>query len=207
MENDSLKFDPNTYTRTMKKADVFVIFLTLLILNADARPILAFYQAKRYPKSFSAKVKSLYQVERKTLMKINVDSLVDLDKKRNKNPKGSTPLQFAVAEKVGFNLNNSGQWDNLSNGRIWRLRIYSPGALSHNIEINHFTIPAGAELWIYNPTHKNVAGPFTSQDGSLRRSLWTPIIEGDEIVIEVFIPAGAYQAVVEISTVNKGYRN
>jgi lysyl endopeptidase len=36
--------------------------------------------------------------------------------------------------------------------------------------------------------------------------LWTPVIEGDEIVVEVFVPSGASQPAIEIGKVNQGYR-
>ena len=178
------------------------VMILVLIL-----PVSGCAQANEAPKSFSLQVQSLNQVDRKTLMKVNVDSLLTEDQKRGKNPKDASPLRFAVTEEVVFNLNNSGTWENLSDGRVWRLRIYSPGALSHNLGITRFTVPKGVKLWIYNPTRKYVEGPYTSRDSSPGGSLWTPIIVGNEIVIELFMPAGALQPEVEIGKVNKGYRN
>lgn len=51
-----------------------------------------------------------------------------------------------------------------------------------------------------------MAGPYTTHDRSNKGSLWTPIIKGDEIVVELFVPAGVSRPVVLISKVNKGYR-
>jgi hypothetical protein len=51
-----------------------------------------------------------------------------------------------------------------------------------------------------------VEGPYTSRHRSRSGSLWTPIIEGDEILVEVFVPTGVSQPFVEIGKVNYGYR-
>ena len=67
-------------------------------------------------------------------------------------------------------------------------------------------MPEGAKLWIYDPAHKHVEGPYTARHRSHLGSLWTPIIEGDEIVVEVFVPTGVPQPVVEIGKVNQGFR-
>ncbi len=170
-------------------------------------PVPGFAQTDEEPKSFSLQDKPLNQVDRKTLMKVNADSLLAEDQKRGKSPQRPGPLRFAVTEDVAFDLNNSGTWQNLPDGRLWRLRIHSPGAVSHNLGITRFALPEGVKLWIYNPTRKHVEGPYTSRDRSHRGSLWTPIIVGDEIVVELFVPTGASQPVVEIGKVNKGYRS
>ena len=170
-------------------------------------PVFGFAQTGEEPKSFSLQGQSLNQVDRKILTKVNVDALLAEDQKRGRSPERPEPLRFAVAEEVAFNPENSGTWQNLPAGRLWRLRIHSPGALSHNLGIVRFEIPEGAKLWIYNPTREHVERPYTSRDRSNKGDLWTPVIEGDEIVIELFVPTNALRSVVEIGKVNRGYRN
>jgi lysyl endopeptidase len=116
------------------------------------------------------------------------------------------PQRFAVAANVAFTLKNSGTWQTLRDGRLWRLRIHSPGAASHNLGITHFDMPEGAKLWIYDPDHSHVEGPYTASDRSRLGSLWTPVIEGEEIVVEVFVPNGVRQPVLVIAKANQGYR-
>lgn len=189
------------------KCPIWIAFSLSVRILILVLPVLGCAQVNEKPKSFTLQIQPLDQVDRKTLMKVNVDSLLTEDQKRGNNPKEASPLRFAVAEDVVFNLDNSGTWENLSDGRLWRLRIYSPGALSHNLGFTHFTVPEGVELWIYNTTRQHVEGPYTASDSSPGGSLWTPIIVGSEIVIELFMPAGALQPVVEIGKVNKGYRS
>lgn len=180
--------------------------LTILILIL-MYPIWGVAQSDKEPKSFSLQGQSLNQVDRKVLSKVNADSLLAEDQKRGRSPERPEPLRFAVAEDVSFNLDNAGTWENVPGGRIWRLRIHSPGALSHNLGIIRFEIPEGVNLWIYNPTREQVEGAYMSRDRSNKGSLWTPVIEGDEIVVELFVPTGTSQPVVEIGKANRGYRN
>ena len=116
-------------------------------------------------------------------------------------------MRFAVSREVHFTLQNSGSWQTLEDGsRIWRLPIYSPGAHSLNLGITHFEMPEGAKLWTYSPSHDEVQGPYTARNRSADGRLFTPVIRGEETLVEVYVPAGAPQPTMEITTVNQGYR-
>ena len=180
-----------------------MLFLAVLVL---VLPLSGFAKMYEEPKSFSLKDKSQEQVERKILPKIDIERLLADDRARGKNPQNPGPHRFAVAADVTFTLDKSGTWQTLPDGRLWRLRIQSPGAKSLNLGITRFDMPEGAKLWIYDPKHTNVEGPYTSRHRSHLGSLWTPVIEGDEIVVEVFVPSGVSQPVIEIGKVNQGYR-
>ena len=163
--------------------------------------------AKMYeePKSFSSKDLSMEQVNLKILPKVDTERLLSKDRTRGKDPEHPGPYRFAVAIDVAFTLDNSGTWQTLADGRLWRLRIQSEGAKSLNLGITRFDMPEGAKLWIYDPGHIHVEGPYSSLHRSRSGSLWTPIIEGDEIVVEIFVPTGVSQPFVEIGKVNHGY--
>ncbi len=180
------------------------LFLAVLVL---ALPVSGFAKMYETPKSFSLADKALVRIDRKIMTRIDSERLLAEDQARAKSPKRPGPLRFAVAEDVAFDLNNSGTWQNLPDGRLWRLRIQSSGAVSHNLGITRFRMPEGAKLWIYDPARKQVEGPYTSRHHNQDGSLWTPIINGDEIVVELFVPAGASTPVVDIGKVNKGYRD
>lgn len=183
---------------------VWGLFLTVLAL---ALPVSGFAKMYEEPKSFSLQDKSLDNVDRKILSKIDPQRLLAEDQERGKTPRRPEPQRFAVAEDVAFDLNNAGTWQNLPDGRLWRLRIQSPGAVSHNLGITRFNLPEGAKLWIYDPARKQVEGPYTARHRSRHGRLWTPIIEGDEIVVELFVPDRASRVEVLIGKVNKGYRD
>ena len=180
-----------------------VTAMTILALTV---PIAGFAKMYEEPKSFSLRDNAQEQIERKVLPKLDTERLLAEDRERGKDSRLPAPRRFAVAIEANFNLNNSGTWQAVPDGRVWRLRIQSPWARSHNLGITRFEMPGGAKLWIYDPLHKNVEGPYTARHRSPQGRLWTPIIEGDEIVVEVFVSAGVAQPVVEIGSVNQGYR-
>jgi hypothetical protein len=182
---------------------VRMLALAILVL---VQAVPGFAKMYEEPRSFSLKDKSQEQVERKVLPKIDIERLLAEDRTRGNNTQRPGPHRFAVAADVVFTLDNSGTWQTLPDGRLWRLRIQSPGAKSLNLGITRFDMPEGVKLWIYDPGHKHVEGPYTARHRSRHGSLWTPVIEGDEIVVEVFVPAGDAQPVVEIRKVNQGYR-
>ncbi|MGO1072499.1 hypothetical protein [Lysobacter sp. CA199] len=175
--------------------------LALLPLDAVAA------EMDEAPRSFSLQHTSLAAVQRKTLGAVDAQRWLAEDRARAKTAQRPQPIRFAVDAGVAFDLNDSGTWQQLADGRLWRLRIQSPGAVSHNLGMTRFDLPVGVKLWIYDPARKHVQGPYLAHHRSSRGRLWTPIIQGDEIVVEVFVPIGATQPAITIGQVNQGYRD
>jgi len=97
-------------------------------------------------------------------------------------------LRFAVDAPVMADT-ASGSWDEPESGIArWRLRVASSGARSLSFELRHLQLPADAELWIYDRDGHDVQGPITT---STTGSLWTPLVRGEEAVIEATMPASA----------------
>jgi len=118
------------------------------------------------------------------------------------------PLKIAEALPADFDLANSGTWEVLDEGsKLWRLRIRSPGARHLNLGFHRFDVPEGAKLWIYNKAGDHVEGPYTRRHRSPRGQLWTPLIFGSEIVVELYVPAAraAEPIALEIGAVNHGF--
>ncbi|MEP6934044.1 MAG: hypothetical protein ABI988_08910, partial [Nitrospirota bacterium] len=192
------RFIHNSFGSTVLQLSSF-LFVVLVLSD------LGFAKMDEEPKSSSLLDLSLERVEQKVLPKVDVERLLAEDRAGGKTLQPPEAPRFAVVAEVSFNQDNSGTTQELPDGRLWRLRIRSPNAKSHNLGITRFDMPDGAKLWIYNPTHKHVEGPYTSRHRSHRGSLWTPIIEGDEIVVEVFMPVGVRQPVIEIRKLSQGY--
>jgi lysyl endopeptidase len=188
--------------RQLAKCRSLLVGLLCLIL-----PTLGFAKMYEEPRSFALKDASQEKVQVKVLAKIDPEQLLAEDKTGGKDVERPTPLRFAVVADVDFSIENSGTWTDLPDGRLWRLRIQSPGAINLNFGITRFEMPEGAKLWIYDLKHTNVEGPYTSKNRSHLGSLWTPMIAGEEVVIEVFVPSGVSKPVVEIRKANQGYRD
>lgn len=180
-----------------------MFFLGCLILMPTASGYAKIYEE---PRSFSLQDNSQEQVEREFMPKLDAERLLAEERVRGKNQQRPAPHRFAVAADVAFTLDNSGTWQLLTDGRLWRLRIRTPGAKNINLGMTRFDMPEGAKLWLYDPAHTQIEGPYTAHHRSHRDSLWTPVIAGDEIVVEIFVPAGIAQPLVEIGKVNRGYR-
>jgi len=78
------------------------------------------------------------------------------------------PFRFGYGYEVNFTLDNSGEWIELDEGgRLWRLEISCPGALSINLLYDKFWLPEGAKFFVYSADRKQSFGAFTYSTHSL----------------------------------------
>src|SRR2546421_5838947 len=73
------------------------------------------------------------------------------------------PLRFAVSYPVEVTPATHGTWENLANGRLWRLRVTSAGATDLNFGFTNFWLPQGAMLWISSESEQYYEGPYTAE--------------------------------------------
>lgn len=117
------------------------------------------------------------------------------------------PDRFAQAFPVDFTPDRSGLWETVRGEAVWRLRVSSPGALSLNFGFGRYHMPAGGRLWIYSPDFARALGPFTEADNEEHGQLWTPVVWGDDLVIEVTVPAGKKADLdLALTAVNHDYK-
>jgi uncharacterized protein YcfL len=117
------------------------------------------------------------------------------------------PPRFATSLDVQLNPAAAGTWETLANGlQMWRLRITSADAVSLNFGFTAYHMPPGGELYVYSPDYSQVLGPYTEADNEEHGQLWTPLVDGAEVVVEVSLPASeASQLQLELTTVNHGF--
>ena len=100
--------------------------------------------------------------------------------------------RFARTIEVDVQPRQSGSWEELPDGRsVWRYRVASPGAYSLNLGFEQFQLPEGAVFLLYDPNRERVFGPFTAADQEAHGTFWSPLLEGDALVLEVQLPAYA----------------
>jgi lysyl endopeptidase len=145
------------------------------------------------------------EVDRLVVKSIDREQLEAQERRRGKNAERPQPYRFAVAEKVAVGLDDHGTWQETPDGRVWRLRIHAPNALSISLGFSRFDLPRGAALRISSLDGEQTQGPYTAKNRSNKGRLWTAIVESDEILVELFVPRGA-RANVEIESVNKAFR-
>ncbi len=116
------------------------------------------------------------------------------------------PQRFAQSIPVDLSATRSGIWESVGGEALWRLRIQSPGALSLNFGFTRYRMPAGGRLWIYSPDFSRALGPFTEADNEEHGQLWTPVVWGDDLVVEVTVPAAKKgELKLALTTVNHDY--
>lgn len=160
------------------------------------------------PASFKMQDRWLEHVERRVVQQIDRALLLAEDVQITKAQRVGrpAPARFAVSETVTMTPDNSGTWHDIADGRIWRLRVHAPEALSLNLLFTRLDLPEGAKLWLYDAAGRRVEGAYTARDRSHHGRLASPIIEGDELIVELFVPAGAGKPALTLGSINKGYR-
>jgi hypothetical protein len=118
------------------------------------------------------------------------------------------PVRFAVARSVELTPATSGTWEQLAEGRLWRLRLTSSGATDLNFGFTEFWLPEGASLYIISEGESYYQGPYTAADNTPSSQLWTPAVPGAAAIIELFLPAGSQKEPrLVLTQVAAGYRD
>ena len=120
------------------------------------------------------------------------------------------PYRFAEPFAVDVTPATHGLWETTSDGRtaVWRLRVRSAGAVSINLGFTRYSMPPGGRLRVHTPDGEDVVGPYTEADNKSHGQLWTPLVPGDDAVIEVAAPAGrAGELELRLGSVNRGFRD
>mgnify|MGYP003643260757 CR=1 FL=1 len=118
------------------------------------------------------------------------------------------PFRFGYATEVNYDLSNSGSWYEITDGKVWKLRIKSPEAFSINLIFDDLVLPEGGEMYLYNEDRTMVYGPVTSQNYDGTGNFSTDLIQGDLITLELFEPLRSKGiSRLSISKVIHGYKN
>lgn len=140
---------------------------------------------------------------------------LDMEKVRREDREDAAnglPLRFGYAYDVNFDLDNSGEWTELEDGgRLWRLEISCPGALSINLLYDKFRLPEGAKFFVYTSDRKRSMGAFTSKnnrgDSKDVRGYATGLLPGDKITLEYYLPGNTNETgFISVSKVVHGYQ-
>ncbi len=119
------------------------------------------------------------------------------------------PFRFGFPFEVSYSLDNSGTWTDLGDGgRIWRLRIESPGAYSINLIYDRYYLPEGAKLFLYNEDMSMIIGAFTARNNKDHGQFATGPVKGGVTILEYNEPAAVRgEGQISISRVIHGYKN
>ena len=125
------------------------------------------------------------------------------------------PRQYAVPLETSITPFAEGlglveeTWDEDYGGwrLVWRLRLTSIGARSLELGFTTYRMPPGGELFVYTADYDEILGPYTEANNEEHGELWTPILPGAEVVIEVSVPADELTHLkLELGSVIRAFR-
>ena len=155
------------------------------------------------PKSFLISGR-LFSAPAEHVFSFDVDpSILD----RREDRAGHMP-GFAYSIPADISLINTGTWSIIpGGGRVWRVRLSSPGALALIPCFDQFYLPDGATLHVYNPARDEVIGAFTAANKPADGKYSTGLIHGDACIIEYYEPASAIgQGRLHLNEIGHAYR-
>lgn len=118
------------------------------------------------------------------------------------------PARFAMPNDVQITPETHGTWEQLdASWSLWRLRIQSPDASHVNLGFHQFHMPGNARMMVYSSDYSMVVRPFDAADHSPSGELWTPVVLGAEITVEVYVQTPQRpQVQLELAHIGSGYR-
>jgi hypothetical protein len=122
---------------------------------------------------------------------------------------GEKSLRFGKDVSVDISPATHGTTSILPNGtRLWRLLIKSNGATNINLIFDHYDVPKGAKMFVYNLDGSQILGAFTEANENKVGNFATLPVQGDQIILEYSEPAAVVgQGLIHLSYIIHCYRD
>ncbi|MCA8944309.1 MAG: trypsin-like peptidase domain-containing protein [Planctomycetes bacterium] len=123
------------------------------------------------------------------------------------NDQPGVPRRYAIPFAVDLTTQNSGTWDILGATSVWRLRIRCPNAEHINLGFSEFKLPADSYMLLYSMDESSMIRPFTGRDHQPDGQLWTPVVRGDDMIVELVVPTALRnKPQFRLAQIGSGYR-
>lgn len=118
-----------------------------------------------------------------------------------------TPLRYGALVDLDLTLAD-GLWTDLPDGsRAWRMTITSQGAKSLALEFDQFHLPPGAEMFVYNDLGSPFLGAYNIENEHLDGGFVFEPLRGDTITLEIDVPEGVGDPVIDTKAAIYDYRD
>ena len=138
---------------------------------------------------------------------LDYSALFDVDQTRE--VAGQAP-QFAVPNSKSITPATDGIWERVDMLRQrWTLRVTCDNALSMNLGFGRYNMPSTGTMTITDAIGDYRIRSFTADDNKAHGELWTPVVPGNEVIIEIVVNSDEKAYVVkgiELTSINAGYR-
>lgn len=130
--------------------------------------------------------------------------------RRDQNEASTGSKVFYIAEPIATNINvvQRASWITNENYDYGKFTITSKGAKTLSINFSDFYLPKGTEMYIYNKDAEMITGVVTEEENNKDKLWGSSIYKGDELTIEIKIPAGEKEKLsLQITNVAYGYKD
>ncbi len=184
-----------------------LILASLLMLASaysTAKTVQPLEQLPQTPQPASLQYKSLMPSSAQLLLpKLE---LTELKSTAEHQKPGTGPYEFAKGFDDKSLWQDKGQWTQIGDMAIWRLKLTSDNAVSLSAGLHNVFLPQGAKLFFYSGGLKS-AVEFNNSDNKEHGELWSPVFEDKELIIEVNVPASLKEYTqFEIKKISQGFR-
>lgn len=118
--------------------------------------------------------------------------------------------RYAIPHEVRITPKDDGIWERIDNLTMrWSLRVRSENAISLNLGFAQWKLPSTASMNISASDGSMSIRPFNSSDNKPHGELWTPVVQGDDLLIEILVSPRQQRAVntgIVLTSINVGYR-
>lgn len=115
-------------------------------------------------------------------------------------------LTFAHVFEVSLTPDNSGEWFKQDGYNVWRVEIESKEAYSLNLVFEHFKIPDGSRLFVFDENQTLILGAFTNLNNNKYDVLGVYPVPGEKVIVQYEEPFDvAFNGELEIGKVAHGY--
>lgn len=119
-----------------------------------------------------------------------------------------TAVKFAEKHEHIIDIINEGSKTIINDKLVIAYRIQSRTAKNLNFGFTKYHLPQDAHLFIYNIEKTDIIGPFSTYDNDTHNQFWTPIVLGEDIIIELQLPNNNIENTdLVINYINHGFRN
>jgi len=186
----------------MKHIYKTIIFILFLVISQES-----FTQISEggFPASFD--LKNDIQIIR--AISLQSPDMIDVNNEDLRNDSLDLPRRFSIMLPANIDFMNSATRIQLDNGdQIYRLKIFSYGALANNLYFDGFYLPEDAKLFLYDESRKQVKGAFTNVNNHHCGSFATELMSGETVILELNIPANLNKVpVLQIAEYGYAYRD
>lgn len=113
------------------------------------------------------------------------------------------PHEYGTPVAVALSLKEEGRARTLPNGgRLWRLRIASPGARALRLSYSQFHLPPGGQFFVYDDETRVVHGAFTARNQKSDGRFATDLTPGSSVILEYYEPPhAAFSGTIQVDEV------